>query len=261
MREMEILPKEAIASRLNSEMDALAEETWTLRQKVALASRILYAEGHWRGLAGQITCRANGPTDTDLITLGFGVGFDEARATTLSIVDKDLTPLAGSRMPNPGVRFHSWIYAKRPDVCSIVHTHPPACAALSITGEALAVAHMDATPLFDDCAFLPEWPGLPIGDDEGRIISDAMGGKHAILLANHGMLTAGKTIEEATMLAVWMEHAAEMQLRAGAIGAIKPIAPELARESRDFLRKARVLNLTFADFARRQIRRDPTVLL
>jgi L-fuculose-phosphate aldolase len=120
---------------------------------------------------------------------------------------------------------------------------------------------MDATPLFDDCAFLPEWPGLPIGDDEGRIISDAMGGKHAILLANHGMLTAGKTIEEATMLAVWMEHAAEMQLRAGAIGAIKPIAPELARESRDFLRKPRVLNLTFADFARRQIRRDSTVLL
>jgi L-fuculose-phosphate aldolase len=242
-------------------MDALGEETWNPRQKVALASRILYAEGHWRGLAGQITCRADGPTDTDLITLGFGVGFDEARATTLSVVDKDLNPLAGSRIPNPGVRFHSWIYRKRPDLFCIVHTHPPACAALSMTGEGLTVAHMDATPLFDDCAFLSEWPGLPIGDDEGRIISDAMGDKHAILLANHGMLTAGKTIEEATMLAVWMEHAAEMQLRARAIGVIKPIAPELARESRDFLRKPRVLNLTFADFARRAIRRDPTVLL
>jgi L-fuculose-phosphate aldolase len=258
---MEVRPKEAIASRLNSEMDALTEETWTLRQKVALASRILYAEGHWRGLAGQITCRANGPTDTDLVTLGFGVGFDEAQANTLSIVDKDLTPLAGSRMSNPGVRFHSWIYAERPDVCCIVHTHPPACAALSITGEALTIAHMDATPLFDDCAFLAEWPGLPIGDDEGRIISDAIGGKHAILLANHGMLTAGKTVEEATMLAVWMEHAAEMQLRARAVGAIKPIAPALASESRDFLRKPKILNLTFADFARREIRRDPTVLL
>ncbi|MEI9923401.1 MAG: class II aldolase/adducin family protein [Bradyrhizobium sp.] len=112
-------------------------------------------------------------------------------------------------MPNPGVRFHAWIYAKRPDVSAIVHKHPPACAALSMIGEPLAIAHMDATPLFDDCAFLPEWPGLPIGDDEGVIISDAMGTKHAILLATHGLLTAASSIEEATMLAVWMEHAAE----------------------------------------------------
>jgi hypothetical protein len=37
-----------------------------------------------------------------------------------------------------------------------------------------------------------------------------MGAKHAILLANHGLLTAASSIEEATMLAVWMEHAAEM---------------------------------------------------
>lgn len=258
---MQIRPKEQIASRVNKEMDALTEETWTRRQKLALASRILYAEGHWRGLAGQITCRAGGSASTDLLTLGFGVGFDEARATTLSLVDKDLNPLQGSRMPNPGVRFHSWIYAARPDLSCIVHTHPPGCAALSMTGEPLAVAHMDATPLFDDCAFLADWPGLPIGDDEGRIISDAMGEKHAILLANHGMLTAGKTIEEATMLAVWMEHAAEMQLRARAVGPIKPLAPHLATESRNFLRKLRVLNLTFADFARRQVRRDPTVLL
>ena len=66
-----------------------------------------------------------------------------------------------------------------------------------------------------------------------------MGGKHAILLANHGLLTAGASIEEATMLAVWMEEAAHMQLRARAIGVIKPIAPELALESREFLRKPR----------------------
>ena len=214
---MDVRSKEVIASRLSSEMEAQKETTWTHSQKIALASRILYSEGHWRGLAGQITSRANGPADTDMLTLGFGVGFDEACASTLSLVDKDLVPLDKSWMPNPGVRFHSWVYEARSDVSCIVHTHPPACAALSMIGEPLIIAHMDATPLFDDCAFLSEWPGLPIGDEEGRIISEAMGGKHAILLAHHGMLTAGRTVEEATMLAVWMEHAAEMQLRARAI--------------------------------------------
>jgi L-fuculose-phosphate aldolase len=258
-RLMNIQPKSAIASQLNQDMSELSGENWTLRQRVALASRILAAERHWRGLAGQITCRTNEPTD--MLTLGFGVGFDEACASSLSLVDKDLRPLGGSRMPNPGIRFHAWIYAKRSDVTAIVHTHPPACAALSMIGEPLAIAHMDATPLFDDCAYLAEWPGLPIGDEEGIIISDAMGGKHAILLANHGLLTAGSTIEEATMLAVWMEHAAEMHLRARAIGPIKPLAPDLAAESRDFLRKPKVLNLTFAYFARREIRKDPGAVL
>jgi L-fuculose-phosphate aldolase len=256
---MNIQLKSAIESRLNQEMKDLPGENWTLRQKLALASRILATEGHWRGLAGQITCRANEPTD--MLTLGFGIGFDEACASTLSLVDKDLHPQQGSRMPNPGVRFHAWIYAKRPDVSAIVHTHPPACAALSMIGEPLAIAHMDATPLFDDCAFLPEWPGLPIGDNEGVVISEAMGSKHAILLANHGLLTAASTVEEATMLAVWMEHAAEMHLRARAIGPIKPVPPELAAESRDFLRKPKVVGLTFGYFARRELRKDSGVIL
>ncbi len=87
---MNIQLKSAIEARLNQEMKDLPGENWTLRQKLALASRILATEGHWRGLAGQITCRANEPTD--MLTLGFGVGFDEACASTLSLVDKDLHP-------------------------------------------------------------------------------------------------------------------------------------------------------------------------
>lgn len=255
---MQIEPKDVTAARLDSDMADLQSSTWTARQKFALASRILASEGHWRGLAGQITSRE--PGSSNMLTLGFGVGFDEATAGMLCFVDRDLKPLAGGPIPNPGVRFHSWVYEKRPDLNAIVHTHPPACAALSMVGEPLVIAHMDATPLFDDCAFLPEWPGLPIGDDEGRIISEAMGDKHAILLANHGLLTGGKTIEEATLLAVWMEHAAQMQLRARAIGEVTPVPGHLAVESRDFLRKPKVLDLTFGYYARRELRRDPSLL-
>jgi L-fuculose-phosphate aldolase len=58
-----------------------------------------------------------------------------------------------------------------------------------------------------------------------------------------------------------MEQAAEMQLRARAIGSIKPIANTLAEESRDFLRKPKILNLTFEYFARRELRKDPNAIL
>ncbi|WP_394065529.1 aldolase [Alcaligenes sp. WGS1538] len=256
---MKIQAKKHISQRLNQEMQSLNTGGWSDRQKLALACRILHEEGHWRGLAGQMTARVDG--SSEMLTLGFGVGFDEARASRLARVDQDLRPLGNSVMPNPGVRFHAWIYAQRPEIQAIVHTHPPACAALSMTGEPLTVAHMDATPLFDDCAFLPEWPGLPIGDEEGRIIAAAMGDKHAILLANHGLLAAGRSIEEACMLAVWMEQAADMQLRARALGPVKAIDAALAQESRDFLRRPKVLELTFANFARRAVRADGGVLL
>ena len=37
-------------------------------------------------------------------------------------------------------------------------------------GEELAVAHMDTTLFFEDCAYLPDWPGVPFGDEEGEIV-------------------------------------------------------------------------------------------
>ena len=63
-----------------------------------------------------------------------------------------------------------------------------------------------------------EWPGVPVADDEGRIISGALGKEKTILLANHGLLAAGASVEEATYLAVFFERAARMQLRAMAAG-------------------------------------------
>ena len=251
-------PKSAYHARVEREMAALSMPDWSPEQKVALACRMLAQEGHWRGLAGQITARAKEPGT--FWTLGFGVGYDEATASNLVLVDEDLNPVDGRSMPNPATRFHVWVYRARPDVHCIVHTHPPAVSALSMLGEELAVAHMDATPFFEDCAYLRDWPGLPIADSEGAVISGALGSKRSILLAHHGLLTAGASIEEAAVMAIWMEHAADLQLRARAVGPLQPIRPELAKESHDFLVKPKVVNLTFAYFARRALRQDPSCL-
>jgi L-fuculose-phosphate aldolase len=138
-----------------------------------------------------------------------------------------------------------------------VHTHPPAVSALAMVGEPLAIAHMDATPFHDDVAFLDRWPGLPIGDQEGEIIAGTLKEKRAILLANHGLLTAGKSIEEAAVLAIWMEQAAARQLRARAIGPVVPVPDELAKEAHDFLVKPEIMALSFGYFARDTVRRWP----
>jgi L-fuculose-phosphate aldolase len=100
-------------------------------------------------------------------------------------------------------------------------------------------------------AHLPEWPGVPVADDEGRIISGALGDSKSILLANHGLLTAGNSVEEAAYLAVFFERAARMQLLAMAAGGFKEVKPELAEEARAFLLQPSIVRGTFAYWSRR----------
>ncbi len=73
-------------------------------------------------------------------------------------------------------------------------------------------------------------------------------------------MTAGATVAEAATLAIWMEQAAAAQLRAAAAGTVYPVARHLAEESRDFLLKPEITNLTFEYFARRALRQDPGCL-
>jgi L-fuculose-phosphate aldolase len=224
-----------------------------VRDALTACAWILADENHESGLAGQITAR--GPRPGTYWTLPLGLGFDEAVPDAFVLVDGDLKTLEGRGAPNPATRFHLWVYRARPDVHAIVHTHPPFASTLAAAAQPLVVAHMDATPLYDDCAFLPEWPGVPVADREGEIISAALGAKHAIMLANHGLLTAGRHVQEAAFLAVFMERAARMQVHAAALGGVKPVPAEEARAARDFLRRDGIVLQTFHYWMRRARRR------
>ena len=251
---------DAAVSRKRDVMDKAAgqyaaqsrDPGWTPTQKLALACRILARGGHGAGLAGQMTARG-GPPGT-MWTHPYGLGFDELKASDYMLVDDDLNVLEGDGTPNPANRFHLHVYKVRPDVQAIVHTHPPYISALSMIGEELAVSHMDTSIFYEDCAFLPDWPGVPFGDDEGELIAGALGDKRAVLLAHHGQLCAGRSIEEATVLGVTIEHAAKIQLLARGAGGIRQIVPELGREAHDWRLRPEQIALNFQYHARQALR-------
>lgn len=250
--------RDAIHARVDRDLDAhLVPSAWSEPEQLVLAARMLAADGHCSGLAGQMTQRL--PDDT-YRSLPIGIGFDEVRPRDLIRVDRDLNVVEGKGIPNPAVRFHIWVYGKRPDAKAIVHTHPPKASALSMIGRPLIASHMDTAMLYDDVAFLPEWPGVPVADEEGRIISAALGDKRSILLAHHGLLATGADIVEAAYLAIAMELAAKLQLDAEAAGAVKPIRPDLGRQAHAFMRKPAIMNATFAWRARQVLRADPHAL-
>jgi L-fuculose-phosphate aldolase len=252
-------PKKTYDEKFRADMKrCLAAAGWTVQERVALACRILHRDGHDSALAGQISARGEQPGT--YWTLSFGLGLDDARSSNMLLVDDELNVLAGDGMPNPANCFHLWIYRARPAVHAIVHTHAPYASALSLLGEELVVAHMDTCVLYENCAYLAEWPGVPIGDEEGRIISEALGDKPAVLLAHHGLLTATESVERAVVLAFYLERAARMQLRARAVGPIRAVNPELAREARGYRGSPQYISATFNYLARCVLRETPECL-
>lgn len=230
----------------------------TIPQRIALACRYLADEGHARTLAGQISVKNE---DGSFWTTNFATGFADACANNLVRVDESLALLEGEGMANPATRFHMWIYAKRPDVHAIVHTHPPHASALAISGEPLIVGHMDMMMFHDDVAMLKQWPGVPLANDEGRLISEAIGDKNSILLANHGILTAGRSLEFAVFLAGHLEHAAQVQLLCKAAGyGILPVADDLAQDAKRFVTSPKFVEATFDYWCRQTGLRHPEAL-
>ncbi|RQV69625.1 aldolase [Burkholderia cenocepacia] len=241
---MDLRAKEYFNERATREMhEHLKPANRTLQETLAFACRILAMTGQEAGLAGQISARSE--RQDAYWTLRFGLGFDEATPDDFIEVDRDLNTLSGDGMANPATRFHLWVYEARPDIQSIIHTHSPYVSALVAARQPLVVSQMDMTPFHDDCAFLADWPGVPIADQEGVIISRALGQKRSILLAHHGQLTTGNCIEEATYLSVYLERAARMQIRAQTFGPLTPLSDSLAKEAHDYLLKPSIVRGTF----------------
>ncbi len=248
------LDKEQLIQQSFVQMDRHLHGTnYTPVQKLALTCRILFDNGHDSGLAGQITARGEKPGT--YLTQRLGFGFNEICASNLLLVNEDLEVLEGDGMANPANRFHSWLYRARPDVQCIIHTHAIHTAALSMLEVPLEISHMDNCVLYDDVAFLPKWPGVPVGNEEGELISQAIGNKRALLLAHHGLLIAASSIEEACILALAFERAARMQLLAMSAGKIQPIDPDLGREAHDWILRGQRNAVGFAYYARRTLRK------
>jgi len=225
--------KSEIIAQANNTLKATTGPNYDVRQKLALTCRILAHYGHGGTLAGQVTARGEEPGT--MWTQPISRGMEEITAADYLLVNEKLEVLHGNGIPNPANRFHLHVYSKRPDISSIVHTHSHHVSALAMTGVPLHVAHMDVMCFYDDVAHLTRWPGVPFGDEEGIIISEALGSKNAILLAHHGHLVVGKSVEQSLYRAVWMEHAAKLQLLAMSAGVgLKEVEPKLGIEARNW---------------------------
>jgi L-fuculose-phosphate aldolase len=192
-----------------------------LREAVIATALAMNAAGINRGKSGNVSARwHDGAFDGFLVT-PTGVPYD--RTTPSQIVPMTLAGEArGNVLPSSEWRFHRDIYAARADAQAIVHTHAPFATTLACLHRDIPPFHyMVAVAGGKDirCA-----PYATFGTQE---LSDhavaALAGRRACLLANHGMIAIGVSLDAALALAIEVESLAEMYWRAMQLGEPVPL--------------------------------------
>ncbi|KAJ9640974.1 hypothetical protein H2201_002210 [Coniosporium apollinis] len=192
-----------------------------LKGRLAAAFRLFGKFGFDEGVAGHITLRD--PVDPETFWVNpFGVAFSMIKASDLILVNEEGHVIDGgpTRLLNAAAfMIHSAIHQARPDVICAAHSHSIYGRAFCTLGRKLDTITQDSCAFHNDHVLYESFNGVVLVEKEGKDIAACLGNKKAALLQNHGLLTVGKTVEEAVFWFVSLEKCCHAQLMADAAAA------------------------------------------
>ncbi|GLS36686.1 fructose-bisphosphate aldolase [Mesorhizobium tianshanense] len=194
------------------------------RQAIVDAMQRLEALGFNRGTAGNVSCRiAGGMLVTP--TGGNSTNVDVNQIVHMSNDHR----VVGSGFPSSEWHMHAAILAALPSVCAVIHTHADACVALSCLRQDLPAFHYTVAAFGGDnvrCSRYATFGTMALA----AAAVEALEGRTACLLANHGMIAVGPTLAAAMNNTIRLETLARQYLLARQAGEPALLPPdEMAR--------------------------------
>jgi ribulose-5-phosphate 4-epimerase/fuculose-1-phosphate aldolase len=217
-----------------------AEERLHRKQHLAAAFRLFAKFGFSEGVAGHITARD--PERADCFWVNpFGMHFAHIRASDLVLVDERGDVVEGDKPINEAAfAIHSQVHKARPDVIAAAHAHSLYGKTWSSLGRLLDPITQDACAFYHDCGLFADYTGVVYDTSEGERIATSMGASKAVILQNHGLLTVGRTVDEAAWWFITMDRCCQSQLMAEAAGKPIPIEHQSALVAQQQIGGARV---------------------
>jgi len=208
----------------------------TLKDSLITAGRILVSEDQGDTIFGHVSARLPGD-DAHFLMKPHRIGLEEITAENLITINLECEKVAGDAPIHIEAFIHSEILRARPDLGAVVHTHAPNAVAFSALGRPLQAVGHEGSMFCEGLPVFSETADLIVDQARGKAVARAMADFDALLMANHGIVTAGRTIEEATVLALWLERACKAQLTVEACGG----ATQLCSHDDAVAKKARIL--------------------
>jgi ribulose-5-phosphate 4-epimerase/fuculose-1-phosphate aldolase len=193
------------------------------KQRLAAGLRVLGRMGFGEGVAGHASVR-------DPLLPGhywvnaYGQSFRQVAVSDLCLVDEKGTVVSGGSpdgrnlVANAALTIHGAIHEARPDVVSAVHTHAMYGRTLAACGRRLDPISQDACAFFEDQGMLTDYTGVVLDAEEGKHLATALGPHKSVVLRNHGIVTVGRTVDEAIWWHISFERCAQSQLLAEGSG-------------------------------------------
>lgn len=191
----------------------------TVRGAVADAARRLADHGLLIGTAGNVSAR-----DGDRIAVtATGVVLADCTPDQVTVVDPQGEVVAGELVPTSELELHLAVYADS-DAQAVVHTHAPFATAVACVLDELPVLHYQQLLLGGAIRVAPY---ATFGSPElAGSVREALRDRTAALLANHGSVSVGSTLEEAVERALLLEWLAQLHHRASALGVPRTLTEE-----------------------------------
>jgi ribulose-5-phosphate 4-epimerase/fuculose-1-phosphate aldolase len=196
----------------------ISAEEWHLRIKLAQCYRIFDRLSWSMIIFNHITARIPGPDHHFLIN-PFGLRYDEVTASNLVKIDLQGNAVGESEHGvNPaGFIIHSAIHEAVPEALWIMHTHTPQGVAVACKERGLSNTNFYSAMLWDHVAY-HAFEGLTVRDDEKSRLVASIGNKPLVILRNHGLLSHGRTAEEAFFRLYMLQQACETQVISESMG-------------------------------------------
>jgi len=188
-----------------------------VRVEVVRVARLMRVRGLVVGTSGNVGARLD---DGRIAITPSSMEYDEMTPDDVVIVETDGSPSEGRRRPSSELPIHVALFAARPDIRAIVHTHSPFATAYSAARREIPAVHYVLAPLVASGRDrLGVAPYATFGTEElARNAAATLGPDHAVLLANHGSIAVGTTLGSALGRAERVEELATLAWRAEQIG-------------------------------------------
>lgn len=201
-----------------------------VREQVLAAAKTMWARGLVEGTAGNVSGRVD---DGTVVLTPSSLSYDAMTLDDLVVVDLDGEIVAGHRSPTSEKGVHLAVLAAHPEVAAVVHCH-------ARHASMYAVAHRPIPAAVDE--FVVYVGGdVPVADyhpSGSRELPDEvarhLGDRSAVLMANHGLVTVGRSVDDALHAALVVEHNAHITWGAHLLGGVVDLDPEAATQFRGY---------------------------
>ena len=192
---------------------SVSAEEWQVRTDLAAAYRLVALYGWDDLIFTHLSARVPGPEHHFLIN-PYDMMFEEITASSLVKIDVEGQPVLPTSHPvNPaGFTIHSALHMGCEDAHAVMHLHTPDGQAVSAMSEGLMEHTQTGMIARHDIAY-HDYEGIATDLEERERLVEDMGGKHAMILRNHGTLTIGKTVGECFLRLYFLERACTAQVR------------------------------------------------